>query len=192
MPIRPRQTEDLEACAAVLREVHEQHCYPKIWPPDAAGWLAGHDVLAAWVNVHGPAINGHVLLHEVDPERTWPDWLAATGRGPDRLTVMSRFFVAPGARGTGAGRALMAEARAYARRHGLQLVLEVADHSHAAIGFYERHGWSEVGSGVIRIASGTVMLPVRLLVDRLGVEPPGPSSRGGSPGMGTIASPSGE
>jgi GNAT superfamily N-acetyltransferase len=172
MSVRPRRDEDLEACAAVLREVHEQDCYPKIWPPDAAGWLAGHDVLAAWVGVHGPAIIGHVLLHEVDPERTWPEWLAATGRGPDRLILMSRFFVTLGARGTGAGLALMDEARAYARQHGRQLVLEVADHSHDAIAFYKRHGWSEVGSGVIRIAGGTAMLPVRLLVDRLEAELP--------------------
>jgi GNAT superfamily N-acetyltransferase len=118
--------------------------------------------------VHGSAIIGHVLLHEVDPERTWPEWLAATGRSPDRLTVMSRFFVTLSARGAGAGLALMDGARAYARQHGRQLVLEVADHSHAALAFYERHGWSEVGSGVIRIAAGTAMLPVRLLLDRLG------------------------
>jgi ribosomal protein S18 acetylase RimI-like enzyme len=189
MSVRPRRDEDLGACATVLREVHDQDRYPKIWPPDAAGWLAGHDALAAWVGVRGPAIVGHVLLHEVEPERTWPEWLAATGRGPDRLTVMSRFFVAPGARGTGAGLALMDEARAYARQHGRHLVLEVADDSHGAIAFYERHGWVEVGSGVIRIASGRVMLPVRLLVDRAATEP---SRCGGSPRMGTIARPSGE
>ena len=186
MTVRPRRGSDLERCATVLREVHERDGYPKIWPADPEGWLAGHDVLEAWVAVDGEAIVGHVLLHEIDPARTWPQWLAATGRAPDRLTVMSRFFVVAAARGTDAAPALMAQARAHARANGLGIVLEVADHSAAALAFYARHGWSEVGAGVIPIAGGSAQLPVLLLVDG------GPPRDSESARRGSIAGPSGE
>ncbi|MEV3962105.1 hypothetical protein AB0M34_14600 [Nocardia sp. NPDC050193] len=39
MDIRPKALDDLPACVAVLRRVHETDGYPADWPADPAGWL---------------------------------------------------------------------------------------------------------------------------------------------------------
>jgi len=58
---------------------------------------------------------------------------------------LKRFFVAPEHRGAGVADAVLTELVAYAREHGLtQLRLETGDKQHAAIAFYQRHGFAEV------------------------------------------------
>jgi len=51
--IRPRRSEDLVACLAVLHAVHATDRYPVLWPQDPARWLAGRACLAAWVGATG-------------------------------------------------------------------------------------------------------------------------------------------
>jgi GNAT superfamily N-acetyltransferase len=92
--IRPRRSEDLQPCLAVLRAVHLADRYPVRWPQDPARWLVGHAGLAAWVSETDGAPDGHLSLHGTD----------------ERLAVVSRFFVAPDARARGVGSALMGTA----------------------------------------------------------------------------------
>jgi ribosomal protein S18 acetylase RimI-like enzyme len=77
---------------------------------------------------------------------------------------VSRFFVAPGARGRGVGSALMGAAEDHALEHGLRLVLDVADHNHGAIAFYMRRGWRRVGTATLILDDGETTLALVLFV----------------------------
>ena len=82
----------------------------------------------------------------------------------ERLAVVSRFFVAPGARGRGIGSALMRTAEDHAAERDLRLVLDVADHNDDAIRFYERRGWKRVGTASLLLDDGHSVLPLLLFV----------------------------
>jgi len=164
--IRPRRSEDLVPCLDVLRAVHVADRYPVRWPRDPARWLAGRAGLAAWVSESAGAIDGHLSLHGTDEERAHRPWREAVRAPVEQLAVVSRFFVAPGARRRGAGSALMGVAEDYAATGGLRLVLDVADHNLDAIAFYERRGWTRVGTSSVRLDDGRTMLPVVLFVRR--------------------------
>jgi hypothetical protein len=47
---------------------------------------------------------------------------------------------------------------------GLRLVLDVADHNLDAIAFYERRGWTRVGTASLLLDDGHTMLPLVLFV----------------------------
>ncbi len=74
---------------SLLREVYEADRYPAIWPPDTLGWLAGRDLLAAWVAEEEERLFGHLSLHATDASRARPQWCAALGVGVERLAVVS-------------------------------------------------------------------------------------------------------
>ncbi|MGD3111290.1 N-acetyltransferase family protein [Streptomyces sp. YGL11-2] len=121
--IRRRNDADLDACVAVLAEVHTHSGYPHHWPADPARWLTPDGLVAAWVAEVDGAVAGHAALcgNEV-----------------------SRLYVAPGAHGSGLGARLLATVEAEAR--GLRLVLEVKTTNTAAVALYERRGWVRCGT----------------------------------------------
>jgi GNAT superfamily N-acetyltransferase len=164
--IRPRRSEDLDSCLAMLNAVHVADRYPVRWPRDPARWLTGRAGLAAWVSERAGALEGHLSLHATDGNRAHPQWLEALPVPADQLVVVSRFFVAPDARGRGVGSALMGAAEDHAVGLGLRLVLDVADHNLEAIAFYERRGWSRVGTASLLLEDGETMLPLVLFVLR--------------------------
>ncbi len=161
--VRPCAPHDLAACVALLRETYETDRYPVHWPSDPARWLTAGRVEAAWVAERDGAIAGHLVVKHPGEERLWPQWRALAGGETERIGVVSRFFVARGSRGHGIGSALMDRAHAYATEHGLRLVLEAAEHNLAAMAFYRRRGWREVGGATITLSDGSP-LPVRLFV----------------------------
>jgi GNAT superfamily N-acetyltransferase len=164
--IRPRRSEDLDPCLAVLSAVHLADRYPFRWPQDPSRWLTGRSGLAAWVSESAGALDGHLSLHATDEKRAHRQWLEALLAPAEQLAVVSRFFVAPDARGRGVGSALMGTAEDHAAAHGLGLVLDVAHHNLDAITFYERRGWSRVGTASLLLDDGHTTLPLALFVFR--------------------------
>jgi GNAT superfamily N-acetyltransferase len=162
--IRPRQSEDLDPCLSVLQAVHLADRYPVRWPQDPARWLVGRAGLRAWVSESACALDGHLSLHGTDETRARPQWLEALPAPVEQLAVVSRFFVAPDARGRGVGSALISAAEDHAATHGLRLVLDVADHNLDAIAFYERRGWSRVGTASLLLEDGQTTLALVLFV----------------------------
>jgi PadR family transcriptional regulator PadR len=47
--IRSRTPADLDACVAVLRQVHDADAYPMNWPLDPVQWLCPPQLTGAWV-----------------------------------------------------------------------------------------------------------------------------------------------
>ncbi|WP_051823314.1 GNAT family N-acetyltransferase [Streptomyces sp. NRRL S-1448] len=118
--LRRRRATDLDACTAVLAEVHAHSGYPHHWPDDPARWLTPDGLTAAWVALSAGRIVGHGAL---------------CGR------EVSRLYVAPGARGAGHGGRLLGAVEDAAAARGLRPVLEVKATDTAAIALYERRGW---------------------------------------------------
>jgi GNAT superfamily N-acetyltransferase len=164
--IRPRRSEDLDSALAVLSAVHLADRYPVRWPRDPSRWLTGRAGLAAWVSESAGALDGHLSLHATDKEHSHRQWLEALPAPAEQFAVVSRFFVAPDARGRGVGSALMSTAEDHAAARGLRLVLDVADHNLEAIAFYERRGWSRVGTASLLLEDGHTTLPLVLFVWR--------------------------
>ena len=162
--IRPRRSEDFESCVELLHAVHLADRYPVLWPRDPARWLTGRAGLAAWVSDNAGAIDGHLSLRATDSVRARPEWREAFPVRAEQLAVVSRFFVALQARRSGVGSALMDAAEGYGADHGLRLVLDVADHNHDAIAFYERRGWRRVGTASLLLDDGLTTLPLVVFV----------------------------
>jgi GNAT superfamily N-acetyltransferase len=162
--IRPRRSEDLEPCLAVLQAVHLADRYPVRWPRDPARWLTGRTGLAAWVSESADALDGHLSLHGTDEDRAHPQWLKALSAPVVQLAVVSRFFASPDARGRGVGSALMSAAEDYATTHERRLVLDVADHNLEAMAFYERRGWRRVGTASLLLDDSHTELALILFV----------------------------
>ena len=140
--VRYRADRDLGACAGVLAEVHDRDGYPVDWPERPGAWLTPPSLVAAWVAELDGRIAGHVGLARSGAGDAAPGlWSDRTGVGVDRTAVISRLFVAPGARGRGLGAALLNRAGAEARRRGLHPVLDVVASDTAAAALYERLGW---------------------------------------------------
>ncbi|WP_405746204.1 GNAT family N-acetyltransferase [Streptomyces sp. NBC_01525] len=123
--IRNRDAADLDACAAVLAEVHRHNGYPHHWPADPARWLTPDGLTAAWVAEESGVIVGHAALC-----------------GPE----ISRLYVHPAARGNGVGGSLLRTAHDTALAHGRAPVLEVKATDHTAVALYERHGWTRTAT----------------------------------------------
>src|ERR1700729_964920 len=118
--IRPRRSEDLEPCLALLHEVYVADRYPLRWPREPSGWLAGRAGLAARGRETAGALDGHLSLHATDEARAHSHWREAVPVPVEQLAIVSRFFVAPGARGRGVGSALIEAAEDHAADHGLR------------------------------------------------------------------------
>lgn len=162
--IRPRRSEDLEPCVALLRDVHEADAYPLVWPADPASWLAGRDNLATWVAEDDGSILGHLSLCRLDGARSGSPWREALPAPVEQLAVVSRFFVSTRARRRGIGDALMTHAEAHAADQDLRLVLDVAIENRTAIAVYERRGWRRVGTGELPLSADPWVLRVAVFV----------------------------
>jgi GNAT superfamily N-acetyltransferase len=146
MRIRARRDDEIDACVALLADVHAADGYPLHWPADPPHWLAPDRLLAAWVAEDEQTVIGHVALCGAVGDAAAPLWSAASGLPPEQLAVVAKLFVAPRARGHGVGAALLAHAGAEARRRDLRPAIEVLDHDRGAIALYERTGWRRVAS----------------------------------------------
>lgn len=144
--VRPREAHDLDACVQILARAHADDGYPQRWPDDPVVWLAPAHQLGAWVAVAGGDVVGHVALAPMNEPAPEP-FLDATGRPVSGLGNVTRLCVDKDARGTGAASALLRAAVTAGRDRGLHAVLDVFSRSQGAIRFYEREGWSRVGSG---------------------------------------------
>ncbi|MFB0632090.1 GNAT family N-acetyltransferase [Streptomyces sp. AB3(2024)] len=147
MDVRRREPRDLGACARVLAEVHRTDGYPVDWPERPEGWLSPPALLDAWVAEHEGVTAGHVVLSRGEPDDAAPALLCRRDGVPvEAVAVVGRLFVAPTARGLGAGALLMARAGREARARGLRPVLDVVASDTAAVALYDRLGWSPLGS----------------------------------------------
>jgi GNAT superfamily N-acetyltransferase len=159
-----RRDQDLGPLAGLLRSVYRADGYPANWPNDPIRWLAARGAIGAWVFEHHGELVGHLGLTTPDPERAWPQWQEALQQPCERLAVMRRLFVAPTARRNGVATQLINAAEATAAERGLHLVLDVADHNRAAIGFWKTHGWREVGQATLPPGDEGQQLRLLLLV----------------------------
>ncbi|HTU87409.1 MAG TPA: GNAT family N-acetyltransferase [Solirubrobacteraceae bacterium] len=162
--LRPRRPEDLEACVALLRDVHEADGYPLVWPADPASWLAGTGDLATWVAEEDGTILGHLSLRRLDAARSGSPWHEALPVPVEQRAVVSRFFVSTRARRLGIGDALMTRAEQHAAEEKLRLVLDVAVENRTAIAFYQRRGWRRVGTGELPLSADPWVLSVAVFV----------------------------
>ena len=144
--IRVRQPGDIDACIALLADVHAADSYPLNWPANPPVWLTSDDLLAAWVVEHESRLVGHVSLCSAASESSASLWSSACDVPPEQLAVIARLFAAPSARGHGVGSALLVVACDEARSRGLRPVLDVLDLNQSAMALYERQGWLRVGS----------------------------------------------
>jgi GNAT superfamily N-acetyltransferase len=147
------------ACGAHPRPV------PGPWPRDPISWLRGPRTIAAWVSEREGELTGHLALDVADDADAWPQWQEALGVDVGRIAVVKRFFVAPDARGRGAGTALLERAREEAATRDLHLALDVADKNLAAIRLYESRGWRRVGEAVLTPRDEARPLPLLLFVE---------------------------
>jgi GNAT superfamily N-acetyltransferase len=146
--VRPRADSDLPALVEALRAVHERDGYPVRWKADPAGWLTPDALQGAWVVEHAGGPVGHAALVAVQPDEAAAlTWSAAAGQPVERLSCLTRLFVALGARGLGGGAALLDAALAHARAAGRTAVLEVSPADAPAVALYSRHGWRDAGEG---------------------------------------------
>ncbi|MFE9673843.1 GNAT family N-acetyltransferase [Streptomyces sp. NPDC006259] len=143
LSVRPRVPADLDDCVGVLALTHAHSRYPVNWPAAPAAWLNPPTLLAAWVAEADGRIVGHVALCRGEDGDPAPALWAARGSGVPAVCV-NRLFVAPKARGLGAGAALTGRAVGEARSLGGHPVLDVVATDPAAA-FYARLGWQDLG-----------------------------------------------
>ncbi|MFG2709676.1 GNAT family N-acetyltransferase [Streptomyces goshikiensis] len=152
--VRRRAESDLGGCVRVLGDVHRLDGYPVNWPECPGAWLAPSGLLVAWVAVWEGRVVGHVGLCRAEPGDAAPGlW----GGGAGAVAVVSRLFVAAGARGRGVGALLVARAVREAAGRGLHPVLDVVASDAAAAALYERLGWVLLGSVVQRWSAEQVV-----------------------------------
>lgn len=145
--LRPRAAGDLADCVRTLAEVHRDDGYPVNWPERPAEWIAEAAALGAWVAELDGRLVGHIGLSLSEAGDLAPAlWGKRNGVGPERAAVVSRLFVAPGARGHGIGALLIGRAEREARQRGLHPVLDVVASDTAATALYERLGWERLAT----------------------------------------------
>jgi GNAT superfamily N-acetyltransferase len=155
--IRPRRTDDLAACADLVRDVHAADRYPRYLPDDIASFLAPSDPYGCWVAEQDGEVLGHVALVPRGLPATLEVAAGALGRPADQLAVVARLLVSPRARGRGAGRMLLAAATAEAAARGLRPVLDVDTDLAPAIALYESMGWTCAGAVTVRWGDGRTL-----------------------------------
>lgn len=144
--IRRRTDEDLAEAGAALVKVHAKDGYPVEGVDDPEAWLTPPELLAAWVAVRDGRVVGHTALTRPNGEDAVALWLDQSQDSEAQVAVGARLFVAPEARHAGVGEQLMQVANAYAREHGLRVVLDVMAKDAAAIRLYERLGLQRIGT----------------------------------------------
>jgi len=151
--IRPRVAADVPRLVEVLRVQQPASRYPFRWPlpfpaEDFVVRAGEEAAFAAEVDdTRRGGVVGQVAVAAVPDDAFADAWTEATGRGRDRLAMVSSFFVLPDVRGRGVGRALLDAAVAWIREHDRLPVLDVVPAHTAAVRLYERSGWRTVGEG---------------------------------------------
>jgi GNAT superfamily N-acetyltransferase len=165
--VRDRTETDMEQCVALAERVHEDDGYPFFLATDLRTFLITPDAYRAWVAVRAGVVLGHVALHPRSSEVVLALASETLRRPVDELAVVARLLVAPDARGSGAGRALLEVAAEDARARGLWPILDVATDLTAAIALYDASGW---------VCAGAVTVPLGpdLSLDELVYLGPGP------------------
>ena len=142
--IRPRTDDDLDACEAMARAVHQLDGYPRYPPvPDFGRFLTSPDAFGAWVATDGGSVVGHVALHRRATDEVMALAASATGVRVEELGVVARLLVAPSARRSGVGRSLLDYTEQDARARGLLPVLDVVVEYRAAIRSTRTRGGSD-------------------------------------------------
>ena len=140
--IRARRPKDLPACARLLRVVAAEHQYPARWPEAPRSWLAGPDVLTAYVAEEYGEILGHVAIATVPRNGiARVRWQEITGQDITQLRRITRLFVRRRVRGQHIATDLLDVAVADIRAQGLMPVLDVVSTSADGIAFVEKRGW---------------------------------------------------
>jgi GNAT superfamily N-acetyltransferase len=148
----------MNACVAILADVHRTGGYPAHWPADPHHWLTPSRHITAWVAERDGGVVGHVSLTSADGEAAAEHWSARTGRPVTDTVAVSRLYVARHARGRAVGRRLLDEATAAARDRGRHPVLSVLDHNRNAIALYEKAGWEYLSEADLTLPDGRVVL----------------------------------
>lgn len=146
--IRPRVESDIPQAAAGLVEVHATDGYPVEGVSRPEEWLTPPGFIAAWIAEIEGKIVGHVAISRSNGEEAVSLWLNRSKTEPDKVAVLARLFVVPGARNRTLGENLTCAAVEYAKANGMRLVLDVMAKDTAAIRLYSRLGWMELGSAV--------------------------------------------
>ncbi|HMC40703.1 MAG TPA: GNAT family N-acetyltransferase [Acidimicrobiales bacterium] len=146
MIIRDRVPEDAAALEAIARVTHRVDRYPKYLPDDVRSFIVSADAVRAWVAVRDGRVIGQIALHEKSVPEVMDLVRAATGLPEDRVIVIARLLVDPGARRAGVGRALLDRAVEEATRMGRRAVLDVVEEHTAAIALYDGAGWTQLGT----------------------------------------------
>jgi GNAT superfamily N-acetyltransferase len=155
--VRRRAEADLDACAEMVRAVHDADGYPHFVHEDFGSFLVSPGELGAWVAEHGGRVAGHVALRERGSGPVMEAAAAAIGQPPGRLAVVTRLFVSPDARRLRIGRSLLAAAADEAYARGLWPVVDVAADLAAAIRLYEACGWVRAGAVTVQLSHGSVL-----------------------------------
>jgi ribosomal protein S18 acetylase RimI-like enzyme len=143
--VRPLTQDDVPGAARALLDVHMTDGYPVDEPADPQAWLRPPGVLAAWVAELDGVVVGHVAVTRSQGDGAVPVWQRLSGEPEEGIGVLARLYVTRAARGHALGERLLRQAMAYARAHGLRLVLDVVKKDASAIRLYERLGWERIG-----------------------------------------------
>jgi GNAT superfamily N-acetyltransferase len=106
-------------------------------------WLFDPAFTAAWVAVADGTIVGHIA---VQAGYGGPEFEEALHRPASETLGITRFFVAPSGRGSGAASAMLDAVDEYADERGAALALDVLEVNETAMRLYERRGWRRIGS----------------------------------------------
>jgi GNAT superfamily N-acetyltransferase len=154
--IRPRNEDDLEPCADILRVVYENSGYPVGGVADALGFLKTDG--AAWVAEKDGFVIGHAAL-TVASEKDMSAALWYRLHPEDRnIVVLGRLFVHPDARKSGAATGLIDAAVAEGRRQGKRLVMFGLEKDQPALRLYQRLHWEHYGSTIFKWGEGKQMV----------------------------------
>ncbi len=144
--VRPRTPEDLDACVAIVTEVHELDGYPSFLGDGGfASFVAPDDALGAWVALDGDDVVGNVARRPRSAPPSVDVAAAALGVGPERLGFVARLMVAPRARRRGVARLLLDTVVEAARALDRVPVLDVVTRDTAAVELYGASGWQRLG-----------------------------------------------
>lgn len=107
--------------------------------PEVEDWLRKSEALFRWVAIQEDKVVGHISLQH--PEVYLRAFIESCGIIGGHFEI-SKFFVSPDCRKSGAGRLLFAHA---VKSSSTPSALAVLDGSHAARTFYSHHGMEELG-----------------------------------------------
>ena len=152
--LRTWTVADIDTVRRIARETWKATYGPFIPDADLEGYLNTRYAVAALTeNIRDPNIRGYLASSE---GRDVGYMIVSTPATEDRCYVSS-VYVLPACQGKGIGRALMGEARRYARDRGFDRIwLGVMTANSAARAWYERSGFIFVEKAPFTMGSTTI------------------------------------